>query len=50
MIDLLKEKASECDTDYLEVSCEWNNGGARRFYEENGFTEKRVTFIQELDT
>lgn len=32
----------------LEVSCEWNNIDARRFYGDNGFTEKQVTFVQDL--
>jgi GNAT superfamily N-acetyltransferase len=50
VIDLLKERAREGNSDYLEVSCEWNNVDARRFYEDTGFTEKRVTFVRELDS
>lgn len=48
VIGLLEERASERGTHYLEVSCEWKNVGARRFYDDNGFTEKQVTFVQDL--
>lgn len=49
-IDAAKRVAAERGADYLTVSCEWDNDGARRFYEDNGFTEKQVTYAQELDT
>ncbi len=41
--------AAEGGADYLTVSCEWDNGDARRFYRENGFAEKQVTFAQRID-
>lgn len=41
--------AAEDGAEYLTVSCEWDNGDARRFYRENGFAEKRVTYAQRID-
>ncbi|SFR92412.1 Ribosomal protein S18 acetylase RimI [Halomicrobium zhouii] len=49
-IDAAKRVAAERGADYLTVSCEWGNDGARRFYETNGFTAKQVTYAQELET
>jgi GNAT superfamily N-acetyltransferase len=48
-IEAVKQYASENGADYLTVACEWENDGARRFYKDNGFTEKQVTFAQRLD-
>lgn len=45
-----KRAARERGAEYLTVSCEWDNDGARRFYETNGFTEKQVTYVQDLGT
>jgi RimJ/RimL family protein N-acetyltransferase len=43
------EMARELGCDYVEVSCEWNNAGARRFYEDCGFEEKQVQYTYRLD-
>lgn len=42
----VKELARDWDVDVLEVSCEWHNRGARRFYERHGLEAKQVTFTQ----
>lgn len=43
------ETAETWGADQVTVSCEWHNDGARRFYEDNGFEEKQVTYVQRLD-
>ena len=48
-IQAAKRIAAERGAEYVTVSCEWGNDDARRFYEECGFEEKRVTFAQRLD-
>ncbi|MFC7142649.1 GNAT family N-acetyltransferase [Halosimplex aquaticum] len=48
-LDAVKQIASDRGAEYVTVSCEWHNDGARRFYEDNGFTEKQVTYAQRLD-
>lgn len=48
-IEGAKEIASDRGCAYVTVACEWDNDGARRFYERNGFEEKRVTYVQRLD-
>lgn len=48
-VDAAKRFASASGADYLTVSCEWDNEGARRFYATNGFAEKQVPFAQRLD-
>jgi GNAT superfamily N-acetyltransferase len=35
--------------DYLTVSCEWGNDGARRFYRDAGFEPKQVTYARSLE-
>jgi ribosomal protein S18 acetylase RimI-like enzyme len=47
-IEAVKEIASERGVDYVKVSCEWDNDGARRLYERTGFTEKQVSYAQRL--
>ncbi|QGA80474.1 GNAT family N-acetyltransferase [Candidatus Nanohalobium constans] len=44
-----KEFAQEKDVDYMMVSAEWQNDRARKFYNENGFEEKKVKFVQMVD-
>jgi|GEM_PF-566627 len=48
-IEQVKAIASERGADFLKVSCEWDNEGARRFYEDEGFTEKQVTYVQQVE-
>lgn len=48
-IERVRTIARKLGAEYLKVDCEWHNEGARRFYEDNGFTEKQVTYVQELD-
>jgi ribosomal protein S18 acetylase RimI-like enzyme len=48
-VERVKERAREHGFDYVEVACEWNNDGARRFYEACGFEEKQVRFTHRLD-
>jgi len=47
-IERVKTIASERGADYVKVSCEWDNDGARRFYEDSGFSEKQVTYVQRV--
>ncbi|MFC7203787.1 GNAT family N-acetyltransferase [Haloferax namakaokahaiae] len=49
VVERVKELAQANDCDHLKVSCEWHNDGARRFYEDTGFEEKQVTFVQTLE-
>jgi ribosomal protein S18 acetylase RimI-like enzyme len=48
-VERVKKMAQERGCDYLKVSCERNNAGARRFYEDCGFEEKRVQYTYRLD-
>ncbi|QGA81710.1 GNAT family N-acetyltransferase [Halomicrobium sp. LC1Hm] len=48
-IECVERLARERGVDYLKVSCEWANEGARSFYEDNGFTEKQVTYTQRVE-
>lgn len=49
VVEEVKQIAGENGSDHLKVSSEWENHGARSFYKENGFDEKQVTMVQELD-
>ncbi|ELZ24149.1 GCN5-like N-acetyltransferase [Halosimplex carlsbadense 2-9-1] len=48
-IDAVERIARDLGADYVEVSCEWHNDGARRFYEDNGFEPKQVTYTRRVD-
>lgn len=49
VIARVKELARDRECDYLKVSCEWNNEGARRFYRETGFRRKQVEYAMPLE-
>lgn len=49
VVERVEELARERGCDHLKVSCEWENGGARRFYRETGFRPKQVEYAQPLD-
>lgn len=49
VIACVKELARDRGCDYLTVSCEWNNEGARRFYRETGFRQKQVEYAMPLE-
>lgn len=49
VIARVKELARERGCDYLKVSCEWHNEGARRFYRETGFRRKQVEYAMPLE-
>ena len=49
VLDRVETMAREADRDYLTVSCEWNNDGARRFYRDAGFEPKQVTYARSLE-
>ncbi|MFC4406689.1 GNAT family N-acetyltransferase [Haloarchaeobius iranensis] len=49
VVDRVKTLACERGCDYLKVSCEWGNEGARRFYRDTGFRPKQVDFAQPLE-
>lgn len=49
VIEEIKSIAREKGSEYLKVSSEWGNEGAREFYEKNGFTEKQVKYVQKLE-
>lgn len=44
VVERVKGLARERDCDRLNVSCEWHNEGARRFYRETGFRPKQVEY------
>ncbi|WP_123534474.1 GNAT family N-acetyltransferase [Halosimplex salinum] len=48
-IDAVKRTARDRGAEYVTVSCEWHNDGARRFYVDNGFEPKQVTYVHRLD-
>jgi ribosomal protein S18 acetylase RimI-like enzyme len=48
-LDAVDRIARDRGVDYVEVSCEWANEGARRFYEDNGFEPKQVTYTRRVD-
>ena len=49
VVEAVTELARADGCDHLKVSCEWENEGARRFYEDIGFEEKQVTFVQKIE-
>lgn len=49
VVERVREMARERDFDLLEVSCEWDNDGARRFYRDSGFRPKQVDFVQSVE-
>lgn len=48
-IDHVKEMARKRGCDHLEVSCEWQNEGARRFYRNTSFQPKQVDYAQPIE-
>ena len=49
VVERVERMAREADRDYLTVSCEWGNDGARRFYRDAGFEPKQVTYVRSLE-
>lgn len=49
VVERVKELARERGCDHLEVSCEWDNEGARRFYRDAGFRPKQVDYAQAIE-
>jgi ribosomal protein S18 acetylase RimI-like enzyme len=49
VLERVEAMARDDDRDYLTVSCEWDNGGARRFYRDAGFEPKQVTYARSLE-
>jgi ribosomal protein S18 acetylase RimI-like enzyme len=49
VLERVEAMARDDDRDYLTVSCEWGNDGARRLYRDAGFEPKRVTYARSLD-
>ncbi|EMA63122.1 GNAT family N-acetyltransferase [Halorubrum lipolyticum] len=49
VIERVVELARDEGRDYLTVSCEWGNDGARRFYRDAGFEPKQVTYARPLE-
>ena len=49
VLERVEAMAREDDRDYLTVSCEWGNDGARRFYRDAGFEPKQVTYARSLE-
>ncbi|ELZ86726.1 GCN5-like N-acetyltransferase [Haloferax elongans ATCC BAA-1513] len=49
IVERVKDIARDRGCDHLKVSCEWQNGGARRFYRDTGFRPKQVDFAQPLE-
>lgn len=45
----MKELAHERGCDHLEISCEWHNDDARRFYRDMDFQPKQVEYINYLN-
>lgn len=49
VIDRVVEMGRDRGCDYLTVSCEWQNDGARRLYRETGFRPKQVEYARPLE-
>jgi len=49
VVERVKEIARDRGCDHLEVSCEWENEDARRFYRDAGFRPKQVDYAQPLE-
>ncbi|OYR46563.1 N-acetyltransferase [Halorubrum sp. Ea8] len=49
VVERVRAMAGDRDCDYLTVSCEWDNDGARRFYRDAGFEPKQVTYAQRVE-
>ena len=49
VLERVAAMARDDDRDYITVSCEWENEGARRFYRDAGFEPKQVTYARSLD-
>jgi ribosomal protein S18 acetylase RimI-like enzyme len=49
VVERVEEWGRERGCDRLEVPCEWENDGARRFYREAGFRPKQVVYARPLD-
>ncbi|MDZ5810969.1 GNAT family N-acetyltransferase [Halorubrum sp. AD140] len=49
VVERVDRMAREEGCDYLTVSCEWDNDGARRFYRDAGFEPKQVTYTRPLE-
>ncbi|TKX55269.1 GNAT family N-acetyltransferase [Halorubrum sp. SP3] len=49
VVERVEAMARDEDRDYLTVSCEWHNDGARRFYRDAGFEPKQVTYARPLE-
>ncbi|GAB6878638.1 hypothetical protein JCM17823_09120 [Halorubrum gandharaense] len=43
-----EELAAAEDCDFLRLSAEWENDGARRLYEREGYTPKQATYTKRL--
>jgi ribosomal protein S18 acetylase RimI-like enzyme len=48
LLEKAEEVAEERGKDYLMVSAEWENEGARKLYERMGFKEKKVKYVKTL--
>ena len=49
VLERVEQMAQDEDRDYLTVSCEWENDGARRFYRDAGFEPKQVRYARSLE-
>lgn len=49
VVDGVRALSRERGCDHLEVSCEWDNEGARRFYRDVGLQPKQVDYAQPLE-
>ncbi|MFB6100271.1 MAG: GNAT family N-acetyltransferase [Candidatus Nanohalobium sp.] len=49
LMEKAREYAEELDADYIVVEAEWDNSGARKFYSEKDFDEKKVRYVKMLE-
>ena len=49
VLERARELARDRGCDHLNVSCEWHNEDARRFYHDSGFRPKQVDYAQPLE-
>lgn len=49
VVERVAEIARERGCDLLEVSCEWHNEDARRFYRDTGFRPKQVDYARPIE-
>ncbi|QCC51126.1 GNAT family N-acetyltransferase [Halapricum salinum] len=49
LLDRAERLAAEEGCDFVQLSAEWDNDGARSLYEDRGYEPKQVTYVRPVD-